>query len=271
MRARRSLAASVLAFVALPGVVAYGVPAALASLAGTGTLAWLGGAPFAGGTGLLLWCAREFHRRGHGTLAPWSPPRELVAGGVYRCSRNPMYLAVLLVLLGWAWALRSGVHAAYAAVVALGFHLRVVLGEEPLLARSFGARWSAYQAAVPRWLPPAGRWPWTLWLLAGCLLGASLWLLSPALLGTREPWDSPWPLWSTSWPMVGILGARAGHPRGLCLALGHALGQCAAIGPTLLSGEFGALGALFIAAGLATAAAVTVAMLLLAAAWRRWR
>ena len=44
------------------------------------------------GIGLLLWCVREFYVRGKGTLAPWDPPRHLVASGLYRISRNPMYL-----------------------------------------------------------------------------------------------------------------------------------------------------------------------------------
>jgi protein-S-isoprenylcysteine O-methyltransferase Ste14 len=99
----------------------------------------------------LLWCVGAFYFDGRGTLAPWDPPRSLVVTGVYRLSRNPMYVAVVLVLWGWALGFRSPSLAIYALVVMVAFHLRVVLGEEPWLARKHGARWVQYKAHVPRW------------------------------------------------------------------------------------------------------------------------
>lgn len=63
-----------------------------------------------------------------------------------------MYIAVLVILTGWALAFGSRTLWIYAGAVALGFHLRVVLGEEPWLARTHGAEWVAYRASVPRWL-----------------------------------------------------------------------------------------------------------------------
>ena len=103
------------------------------------------------GTGLLLWCVRDFYVAGRGTLAPWAPPKHLVTVGLYRVSRNPMYVAVVLVLIGWAVAFRSRGLAVYAAGVAVAFHVRVLTYEEPWLARTFGAEWMAYRARVPRW------------------------------------------------------------------------------------------------------------------------
>lgn len=101
---------------------------------------------------LLLWCVRDFYVAGKGTLAPWAPPVRLVAVGLYRFSRNPMYVAVLLILSGWALAFPSRALWIYAACVAAAFHLRVVLYEEPTLARAFGQEWTAYRARVPRWI-----------------------------------------------------------------------------------------------------------------------
>lgn len=103
------------------------------------------------GTGLLLWCIRDFYVAGHGTLAPWAPPKHLVTVGLYRISRNPMYLAVLIILAGLALGFRSLTLAVYALGVAVAFHLRVVTYEEPCLARAFGPDWLAYRARVPRW------------------------------------------------------------------------------------------------------------------------
>ena len=104
------------------------------------------------GTVLLLWCVRDFYVAGKGTLAPWSPPRNLVVVGLYRWSRNPMYIAVLLILIGWALAFESRGLWTYVAGIAVAFHLRVVLYEEPWLARTHGTAWDKYRARVRRWL-----------------------------------------------------------------------------------------------------------------------
>lgn len=143
---------SVLAFLALPGVVAFLIPLAVFMPDwGEHLINWIGVAPLATGVVLLLWCVVEFYVEGRGTLAPWTPPRELVVTGLYRYSRNPMYVAVVLILAGWAILFRSWPMAVYAVAVAAAFHLRVLVHEEPWLARSFGDRWDAYRARVPRW------------------------------------------------------------------------------------------------------------------------
>ena len=68
-----------------------------------------------------------------------------------------MYIAVLLILCGWVTMFASRTLWVYAAFVAIGFHLRVVFGEEPWLARAHGAEWAAYRARVPRWLRMASK------------------------------------------------------------------------------------------------------------------
>lgn len=140
-----------LAFLILPGTFAFLVPLLLPRPAG-GSFDVLGLAPLSFGAVLLLWCVREFYVAGKGTLAPWAPPQELVTTGVYRLSRNPMYIAVVLVLCGWALGFRSRLLAIYALVVMVVFHLRVVFGEEPRLARTHGDAWARYKARVPRWV-----------------------------------------------------------------------------------------------------------------------
>jgi protein-S-isoprenylcysteine O-methyltransferase Ste14 len=140
------------AFLALPGIVAFLVPWLLAPRAASIRVTLL---PIVGvGTVLLLWCVRDFYVAGRGTLAPWAPPKHLVSVGLYRVSRNPMYVAVLVILVGWALAFSSLALAIYAAAVALAFHMRVIVYEEPRLARTFGTDWLAYRARVPRWLGP---------------------------------------------------------------------------------------------------------------------
>ncbi|AYC33256.1 isoprenylcysteine carboxylmethyltransferase family protein [Pseudomonas cavernae] len=143
---------ALLAFLALPGVVAFAVPLIwLAVSAHTRLVSPFGLVPLSIGCFALLWCARDFYVAGKGTLAPWAPPVHLVVVGLYRYTRNPMYIAVILILLGWALSFGLQGLFIYSIAVASAFHLRVVLGEEPWLARTHGAQWRDYASRVPRW------------------------------------------------------------------------------------------------------------------------
>ena len=131
---------ALLAFLALPGVVAFAAPLLIAwPRVREGSFNPLALVLLVPGIALLLWCVRDFFVTGKGTLAPWDPPRELVSSGPYRCSRNPMYVAVSLILFGWSIAFESWALLVYALIVMTAFHLRVVFGEEPWLARSTDA------------------------------------------------------------------------------------------------------------------------------------
>ncbi|HKA40113.1 MAG TPA: isoprenylcysteine carboxylmethyltransferase family protein [Burkholderiales bacterium] len=148
------LARALIAFLMLPGVFGAVVPWVLVSGDPWRGEGWLAGAGLMG-PGLLglMWCVRDFYVSGRGTLAPWDPPARLVIVGLYRYTRNPMYVSLLLFVGGWSVAAGSPVLAAYAAIVAVAFHLRVILHEEPWCAKTFGPEWSAYSARVPRWVP----------------------------------------------------------------------------------------------------------------------
>jgi protein-S-isoprenylcysteine O-methyltransferase Ste14 len=140
------------AFLALPGIVAFAIPIYwLIATSRTELAQPLGLLPLLVGCVGLLWCVRDFYVFGKGTLAPWSPPRHLVTAGLYRYSRNPMYVSVLLIVLGWAISFEGRDLYGYAIVVAIAFHLRVLLGEEPWLARTHGAAWDDYVRRVRRW------------------------------------------------------------------------------------------------------------------------
>jgi protein-S-isoprenylcysteine O-methyltransferase Ste14 len=89
------------AFLALPGIVAGLLPALIvASDAQRSSGSGFGWVLIGMGLFLLLWCVRDFFVSGRGTLAPWDPPRHLVVVGLYRFVRNPMYIAVLTLVLG---------------------------------------------------------------------------------------------------------------------------------------------------------------------------
>lgn len=114
---------------------------------------YLGLIPIAVGASIYFWCAWDFATAGRGTPAPIDPPKELVARGLYRFTRNPMYVGVLSVLFGESALFASPTLLAYAAAVFLLFQLFIKLYEEPALARQFGETYQNYCAAVPRWLP----------------------------------------------------------------------------------------------------------------------
>ena len=144
---------ALLALLVLPGMVAGVLPALLYFLVSARPVYPLaGGVLFLIGLALLLWCVRDFYVAGKGTLAPWDPPQHLVMIGLYRYTRNPMYLAVLCILLGWTIASAELFLLFYFFIFVLVFNLRVIKYEEPWLALTYKADWEEYCSAVPRWL-----------------------------------------------------------------------------------------------------------------------
>lgn len=114
---------------------------------------WIALAPLLVGVLAYLACVWQFMATGRGTPAPIDPPKRLVQRGLYRWVRNPMYLAVLLVVLGEVIFFRQVALVLYFFFLASAFQLFVVLYEEPVLRRRFGAIYSDYCNAVNRWVP----------------------------------------------------------------------------------------------------------------------
>jgi protein-S-isoprenylcysteine O-methyltransferase Ste14 len=88
------------------------------------------------------------------TMNPLHPERAaaLVDFGIYRFTRNPMYVGLLLILLGWGIFLANAWALAGLPVFALYITRFQIMPEERVLAEKFGAPYSAYCARVRRWL-----------------------------------------------------------------------------------------------------------------------
>lgn len=146
----------------VPGVVAVVVPYAIdPDREAAGGWWWIGAPMVIAGTAVYSLCLAAFLTSG-GTPAVYftrklraligeEPPR-VVTHGLYRVSRNPMYLGVLTVVFGQAVLYRSVPVAMYGVILAVAFHLTVVFIEEPHLRKQRGQSYAEYCRRVPRWL-----------------------------------------------------------------------------------------------------------------------
>lgn len=150
---------SLLFTILVPGTVAVLIPYLLLPPGSVVIPTEVGGSRLLGVLSIVLgaliyaWCVRDFALTGGGTPVPIDPPKALVSSGPYRFVRNPMYVGVILVLFGEALLFKSTALLVYAGSVLFGFHLMVVLYEEPTLREKFGESCGRYRRAVPRWIP----------------------------------------------------------------------------------------------------------------------
>ena len=141
--------------VVMPGMFAVLLPILLASdrTAASGATLGLALFLFALGSGLYLRSAWDFAVFWRGTPAPIDAPKRLVTRGFYCYTRNPMYVASLSVVVGWATIFGAVILVSYAVLLFVFFSLFIRFYEEPRLAREFGNDYAAYVSRVARWLP----------------------------------------------------------------------------------------------------------------------
>jgi len=111
----------------------------------------------AGLPGLVDSFAR-FALQGLGTPAPIAPTQNLVVTGLYRYVRNPIYVALVAVILGQAALFGDWRLMTYGGLMWLAFHAFVLAFEEPVLVEKFGAQYEDFRANVPRWIPRLTPW-----------------------------------------------------------------------------------------------------------------
>ncbi|MFP8953214.1 methyltransferase family protein [Natrialbaceae archaeon A-arb3/5] len=160
MGSMRVYAKTMLFTILVPGTVAVAIPRLLANWrpyprlpisASGGRRA--GNISLVAGTALYAHTAFQFGSEGEGTPSPTDEPDELVTGGIYTYTRNPMYIGILLIIIGQALRQRSLSVLWWAVGCWIGFHNRVIRFEEPHLAEEHGEAYEQYRERVPRWLP----------------------------------------------------------------------------------------------------------------------
>jgi len=114
-------------------------------------------------TGIIIYTITvlSFIMRGKGTPAIWfteaigwligKEPIKMVSSGLYKYSRNPMYLGVMTTVLGEGIFFGYSILLWYCMVLFIIFHLVIVLIEEPHLSRKFGEEYKQYKKRTRRW------------------------------------------------------------------------------------------------------------------------
>ncbi len=163
-RAWGAVAGSVIFLVVVPGTVAGWVPFWITRWRPQAPLLGIPASRVAGGMLVFIGLANlvesilRFALVGLGTPAPVAPPTRLVVSGQYRLVRNPMYVAVLAIVLGQALLLGSVALLRYAVVLWVFFEAFVLLYEEPTLRARFGPSYETYRKNVRRWWPRLRPW-----------------------------------------------------------------------------------------------------------------
>ena len=159
----RAWLGTVVFLVLTPGVVAGLIPALIAGW----RIPWTGGraSPVAIAAGIVIVSGivvllNAFIRfaRADGTPAPPMPTAHLVVVGPYRYVRNPMYLAVLAIILGQALLFGSRSLLLYAGIVLLAVGSFVRGYEEPTLELEYGDEYREYRRSVRGWIPRLRPW-----------------------------------------------------------------------------------------------------------------
>jgi protein-S-isoprenylcysteine O-methyltransferase Ste14 len=110
------------------------------------------------GLPVLLDSFARFAIQGLGTPAPVFPTKHLVVTGWYRYVRNPMYVAVVSIILGQGLLFGNVRLLEYGAGTWLVAHLFVLAYEEPTMRATFGEEYQQFRVNVPRWIPRLTPW-----------------------------------------------------------------------------------------------------------------
>lgn len=101
--------------------------------------------------GVFIASLKELHA--HGTTPnPYQPTSAVVSSGIYRFSRNPIYVGFVAIAVATALALNSLGLLVSATILVVLLHFGVIKREERYLSAKFGAEYDVYRGRVRRWL-----------------------------------------------------------------------------------------------------------------------
>lgn len=106
--------------------------------------------PLSLGMALNTIAGNAFIKSGN-TIRAFELPEKLITSGAYRYSRNPMYLGMVLILVGIAILLGTLSPFIIVPMFAIAMDWIFVIAEEEMLEQHFGEKWKQYRAEVRRW------------------------------------------------------------------------------------------------------------------------
>ncbi|MFP8870813.1 MAG: isoprenylcysteine carboxylmethyltransferase family protein [Myxococcota bacterium] len=110
-----------------------------------------GGLLLVAGLGLMMGAFGQFQRTGQDPK-PWLSTPEVIAVGVYKWTRNPMYLSMGLLQAGVGVLISNGWVVVLVAATWAAIYKIAIQHEEAYLERKFGTSYLAYKESVRRWL-----------------------------------------------------------------------------------------------------------------------
>ncbi|MDA3840143.1 MAG: isoprenylcysteine carboxylmethyltransferase family protein [Patescibacteria group bacterium] len=114
---------------------------------------WFMGIVLISASSLYFWyCTGLFSIFGKGTPAPIEPHQNLVSRGIYKHTRNPMYLCYFSIILGEFFVLGYILLLYYFLFIVVFINVYVIFFEEPALMKRFGLIYSTYKQDVPKWI-----------------------------------------------------------------------------------------------------------------------
>lgn len=104
------------------------------------------------GENIFIYCSRLFLIFGRGTPAPIEPPKKLVVSGLYKYTRNPIYISYFIIFLGEFLFFGQLLLLIYFFLSIITINLYIKYYEEPILKKRFGKSYKEYFKKIPRWL-----------------------------------------------------------------------------------------------------------------------
>jgi protein-S-isoprenylcysteine O-methyltransferase Ste14 len=114
-------------------------------------LVWVGYLLVLAGIGLAFSAASQF-MRAQTTLDPHGSVTEIITNGLYHFSRNPIYLGLVCLLIGFPFIFRSYWGLILSPVLMVSLYQLVIKHEEAYLEKKFGDVYTIYKSRVRRWL-----------------------------------------------------------------------------------------------------------------------
>lgn len=117
-----------------------------------GALRWVVGILSVGGGGALVVSALDRFKQTNQDAKPWLPTPEIITEGPYQLTRNPIYLGLVLIMVGIGYFVGNGWFAITGVLAALVVQKLAIEPEEAYLERKFGDDYRAYKRRVRRWI-----------------------------------------------------------------------------------------------------------------------